>query len=455
MQHQAVRHGSRASRRRLSLGVGLSLGALVLSLAVLIMVFGGAILSSYGKGRLERAFAAAYPGCTLQIGKLDYSVATNRLVAQSVTLRGTTATLTAGLVSLTDVRWRQILWNTNALEAAIANASLEATNLHLEFPRARYGIRCARLQASVPAAELIALGTELRTSVGDEAFFAAHDFRTTRFHLLVPECRVSGLAYAELLQGKAYRAKSIHCFRPSFDALVNCDKPVKPFGESPLMVHQALATIRQPLRIDHLSITNGELTYRERVVAGAAPGVLTFGAVSLSVQGIANRGETSATLEVRAQGDLMNAGVLKVLMTMPVASPHFSLRYAGSLSPMDLTRLDAFLDITTHTRIKSGSAQEAAFEIEVIAGQARGRVRAIYENLEIAVLDKQTGTEKGFDNRVISLLANVLKVRNANAPDASGSMKEGKIDYTKRPEETFLEFVWFALWSGIRDVISH
>jgi hypothetical protein len=364
-------------------------------------------------------------------------------------------TLTAGPVSLTGVRWRQLLWSTNALDDAILEASLDASNLSLEFPRIHYGIRCARLQASVPAAELIAQGTELRTSIGDEAFFAAHDFRTTRFHLLVPECRVLGVAYSDLLQGRAYRAKSIHCFRPSFDALVNRDKQVKPFSESPLMVHQALATIRQPLRIDRLSITNGALTYRERLVAGAAPGVLTFGAVSMAVQGIANRGEASATVEIRAQGDLMNAGLLKVLMTIPVTSPAFSLHYAGSLSAMDLTRLDAFLDITTHTRIKSGSAQEAAFEIDVIAGQARGRVRAIYENLEVAILDKQTGSEKGFDNRVTSLLANVLKVRNANAPDASGSMKEGKIEYTKRPEEEFLEFVWFALWSGVRDVISH
>jgi hypothetical protein len=64
------------------------------------------------------------------------------------------------------------------------------------------------------------------------------------------------------------------------------------------------------------------------------------------------------------------------------------------------------------------------------------------------VLDQQTGTEKGFDNRVASFLANVLKVRTANAPDALGSMKQGDVNYLRAPEETFLEFVWFALWSG-------
>ena len=121
---------------------------------------------------------------------------------------------------------------------------------------------------------------------------------------------------------------------------------------------------------------------------------------------------------------------------------------------MDLTRLDAFLDIAEHTRIKSGSAQEAAFEIDVTAGQARGRVRAIYRDLEIALLDKQTGNEKGVANRVASFFANVLKIRNANTPEGSGSRKEGKVNYTRRPDDEFLQFVWFALRTGVLDIIS-
>jgi hypothetical protein len=72
----------------------------------------------------------------------------------------------------------------------------------------------------------------------------------------------------------------------------------------------------------------------------------------------------------------------------------------------------------------------------------------------MAVLDKQSGTEKGFDNRVESVLANALKFRKSNAPDASGSMKEGKVNYTRRPDDEFQQFVWFALRSGVLDVIS-
>ncbi len=450
-----MKHSRRLSPGRLWACLALCLGVFAVTVPMIFLMFGGAILNGYGKARFERAFAEAHPGCALEIGDMHYALIANRLDAQSATLSAPNVMLKIGRISLTGVRWARLSRKTAALADVLAQASLEATNLVAEFPQSRYGIRCARLRASVADSELIAEGTELRPLVGDEELFARDAFRTTRFHVVVPECRVLGLVYGELLQGKSYRARSIHLSGPSFDALVNRDKPVMPFVKPPLMVHEALASIQQPLQIDRLSITNGGVRYCERVRAGADPGVLTFAAVNASVEGIANHSGASAAILLRAQGDFMNAGVLKVLMTIPVAPPDFSFHYSGSLSAMDLTRLDAFLDIAEHTRIKSGTAQEAAFEIDVTAGQARGRVRAIYRDLEIAVLDKQTGTEDGLGNRFASFLANVFKIRNSNAPDASGSMKVGEVNYTRRPKDNFLQFAWFALRSGVLDAISH
>jgi len=131
----AVKNSRRLSLRRLSLYVGASLGAGVLVVAVFLLVFGGAILNGYGKGKVERAFAKAHPGSMLRIGQLDYSVGANRLVAQSVTLSATNTTLKTGRITLTGVRWARLLRGTGALADVLAHASLEATNLDVAFPR--------------------------------------------------------------------------------------------------------------------------------------------------------------------------------------------------------------------------------------------------------------------------------------------------------------------------------
>jgi hypothetical protein len=451
---EAATHGRRRSLRKLAPYLRLFLGVGAVAIALLLFEFGGTVLARFGQWQAEHSFAEAYPGAVLHIGKLDYAVRANRLVAQSVTVTTADSTFQVDRLSVTGVHWVGLLSGTAALAEALAAASLDITSLEVEFPQAHYGIRCARLQASVPNSALVAERCELRALVGDEAFFAAHDFRATRFHVLVPACSVAGLAYADLLMGKSYHARSVRISRPSVDALVDRDKPVDPAATRPLMVHEAMAVIQPPMRIDSFSISDGHLTYREQVVAGADPGVLTFGAVSLSAAGITNRGDAATSILVRAQGTLMDAGTVNLMMSIPVKPPDFSLRYSGSLSAMDLTRLDAFLANAEHTRIKSGHAQGATFEIEVTGGEARGRVQATYENLEIAFLDKQTGSENGLDHRVASFLAKELKFRSSNGPDPPGSMKQGKVTYTKKPADEFLQFVWFALRSGALDAVS-
>ncbi len=435
--------------------VGIALVALLIAGTVLIVIFGGAVLNHFAKRKVGQAFAKAYPESALQIGQLEYTLSDNRLVAQSVTLSATNSTIKADRISLLGVRWATLIWGTAELADVLAKTSLDASNLDLEFPQAHYGIRCARLRSLAPESELIAERAELRPFIYDEAFFAAHDFRTTRFHVVVPECRVFGLEYVELFAAKSCRARSVQFFEPSFDALVNLDKPAGPFVKSPLMVHEALVAIREPLQIDSVSITNGSLRYCERVAAGAGPAVLTIGAVNLTARGIANHGESSAAILVRAQGNLMDVGMMDVLMSIPITPTDFSLRYSGSLSAMNLTNLDAFLDVDAHTRIKSGTVKDAAFEIDVTAGKALGHVRANYQNLEIALLDKQTGAETGFDHRVASFLTNALKIRSSNAPDTSGASKVGEVAYTRKPDEEFQQFLWLALRTGVLDIISH
>ena len=431
----------------------LCIGGIVIGLALFILIFGGAILNSYVKGRITRAVEGSYPGYSLQLGELDYSFKGNCLIAQSASLNTALMTFKVGRVSLMGVRWAQLLLGTGSMADILAQGSLDATNLDFQFPHEQYGIRCKRIRALVPSSELIFDWTDFRPLFQDEDFFALDAFRTTRYRVVIPSCRVLGLDYGDLLLGKAYRTRSILLTSPYMDALSNCDKPRPPFVRSPLMVHEVLAAIRLPFELNRISITNGYLRYSERLVANDDPGVLTFEDVNISAKEVTNRSKSKNSIQLHGEGIFMNEGLLKIQMTIPVVSPDLSFHYSGSLSAMDLARLNAFLDIMEHTRIKSGSAQEASFEIDVVNGQARGHVRGIYRNLEIALLNKDTLSERGLGNRVSSFVANVVNIRNSNVPNGSGAMKLGIVEYVRKPEDTFLQFAWFALKSGVMDVI--
>ena len=435
--------------------VFLIFGASLLAGLFCLLMFRSRLLNGYIKEHLEQAFAQSHQGYELRLGPMDYSVKGNRITAGTANLTGPALRIRCSQVSVTGIPWLSLLWRKTPTANMLGHADLVLTNIEAQFSSAGYRIRCARLEASAHNSALIVLNGELAPLVGDETFFAAHDFRTTRVRGVVPEFKVLGIDYEKLLQGKAYRARSVLVSGPSFDVLVNCEKPPQPLARSPMTPNDALTAIPLPVQLQHLVITNGGLTYGERATAEGKPGVLTFTDANLSIQGIANRAELSTSMVVRATSRFMNAGALTLLLNMPVASTNLSLHYSGSLTAMDLGHLDNFLVPAEQMRIKSGSAQGATFDIVVDSGRARGSVRGSYEDLKIAFLDKQTGSEKGLENRLSSLVANAFKIRSSNHADVLARPKEGRVEYVRGTQDGFVQYLWFALRTGVLDLISH
>jgi hypothetical protein len=288
----------------------------------------------------------------------------------------------------------------------------------------------------------------------DEQFFARSQFRQTKFRFDIPQMKMVGLDCLTLLQGNIYRAKSITMHDVFADILVNMDKPYDKNSSNPQMPNEALSSMKEIVGVGSVNIVNGRVKYRERVAVNAAPGVITFSKVNVSVSGIANHTAHPDTAVIHADGLFMNSGTMKLFMAIPLTSTDFSLRYSGSLSTMDVTELNAFLEPNEHRRIKSGILQSATYDINAIAGHASGALRVAYKDLSIAVLNKKTGSEKGIFDRISSLVGVVFVIRRTNMPNGKGSMKIGEIRYTRNPDDYFLQFAWFALRSGVKDVVG-
>jgi hypothetical protein len=216
-----------------------------------------------------------------------------------------------------------------------------------------------------------------------------------------------------------------------------------------------LSSMQGTLQIDSLSIMNGRLKYGERFVVGSKPALITFDSMQVLAEGIANHGDRSAALVIHARGSFMKAGTMHMLMSIPLATPDLSFQYSGSLSTMDLSVLNSFLEPAEQIRITAGVLQAATFEIKVVSGCASGNVRASYSDLTLAAINRHTGSEKGFFDGISSFIANTFKIRGTNVPDRSGSMKIGEVNYTRQQDEVFSEFAWFALRSGVMNVVKY
>lgn len=434
---------------------GFAVGAIALICVLALLVFLDPLLNTYIKPRITKAFVEAYPAYSIRIGEMNYSILKSRFGFSSVALSAVDGSFSSsmGPFSVSRITWMHLLWGGKLGPNDLANADLYAQDIKLNFPQSHYELRCGPLHASVPDSEIVVKALKIHPLVDDDQFFAGSNFRETRFHLVLPHAKVMGFAFLELLQGKNYRTRSVQIHDLFLDVLVDKDKP---FSEDtpPLMPNEILSSIKGTLRIDRLSIINGRLKYGERIRVGTNPAVIMFDSIQALAEGIANHGHRGAAVVIHAQGNFMNAGAMNVRMSIPVASPEFSYQYSGSLGRMDLRSLNVFLETAEQMRIKAGVLQEATFEISVASGHASGYVRAVYTDLTFAVINKYTRSEKGIFDRIASLIANNFKFRRTNVPDKSGTMKIGEVNYTKKRDEFFLEFTWFALRSGVGNVVG-
>jgi hypothetical protein len=444
------------SPQKIATYAGFAVGAIALVCVLALLFLSGPLMNRFIKPRITKAFSQAYPAYSIRIAGIKYSVFKNRFEFDSIALSATNGAFSSniGRFSVSGMDWIHLLRGGKLGSKNFANADLHVQDIELTLPHSRYELRCKRLRVSVPDSTVAAESLELHPLAGDEEFFRASKFSRTRLNLVAPKCSVMGLACLELLNGKLYRTRLVQIHDASLDVLVNKDKPDGKDTSGPFMPNEILSSIKKTLRVDSLSIMNGRLKYGERFAVGSKPAWVTVDNMRVSAKGIANHGGRGAALVIRAQGDFLKAGTMNVLMSIPVASQEFSFHYSGSLSGMDLSALNSFLETAEQIRIKTGVLEEAKFEIDVVSGHASGDVRCIYKDLVFAAINKQTGSEKGISDNISSFFANTFRIRGTNVPDKSGSIKLGKVNYTRKPDDPFIRYTWFALRSGMRDVVG-
>lgn len=436
--------------------VGFFIGIVILICVLIFIFFPDPIINTFFKDRITKSFNDSYPAYSLQLGDMHYNVWKNRLACDSITLKTSDSTFTCSVASLSvsGIGWVKVLLQKDITPNILTSSAIDAQKIVLSFHQPQNELRFGMLHISVPDSLLTADSIKYYSLINDEQFFAKSKFRQTRFRFDIPKIKIMGLDCLALIRGNIYSARSINIYDVFADILVNMDKPYDKNSRNPQMPNEVLSSMKEIVKVDSLKITNGRLKYSERFAVRATPGVITFDKVNVSGSGIANLSTAPDTARIHANGIFMNSGIMKMNMEIPLTSKNFSLRYSGSLSKMDVTRLNAFIEPGEHHRIKSGTIHSAEYKINVNSGYANGTLRVLYKDLTIAILNKETGSEKGIFNRIISFFGKVFVIRGTNMPDEKGSMKIGEIKYTRNPQDYFLQFVWFALRSGVADVVG-
>ena len=435
---------------------GLTIGGIIIICLLILISFPDPLINSLFKDKITNTIRAAFPEYSIQISDLHYNIWKNRLKIDSIILNTSDSTIlgTVKDFSLGGINWLKILkvkaFDPNTLKELV----MDAQKIELIFNKSQMELSIGNIHVAVADSELVADSLKYHSLIDDEQFFAKSQFRQSRLFIDVPKIRITGLDYLPMLEGKSYKAASINIGDAFVDILSNLDKAHDINSPNPQMPNEFFSSLTEIIRIDSLKITNGLLKYAERPAVGTQPGVITINKINVSVKSIANHTEQPVTTIINGEALLMNTDTLKLLMAVPLTSKEFSLQCSGSIGKMDANLFNTFIEPVEQKRIKSGNLHSAAFDINVKSGSATGTVAIVYNDLSIVMINSNTGSENGIFNKVASLFGKLFIIRSSNMPDGKGLIKTGEIKFVRKPVNTFFQFVWFALRSGVADLVG-
>ena len=436
--------------------VGVIIGTAILISILIFIFYPDPFINTFLKPRITKAFTEAFPAYSIQLGGMHYQVWKNRLSCDSIVLKTSDSSFTCSVASfsVSGFRWLTVLLHSDVTPNTLTSSIIEAQTFVLKFCHSQNELRCGMLHVSVPDSEMVMDSIKYYCLLDDEQFFEKSPLRQTRYRFDIPHATVTGLDCLAMLQDNTYNARSVSMRNVFVDILLNKDKPFDETVSHPLMPNEILSSMKQIVAVDSVTIINGGFNYCERFAVRATPGVISFKNLNVLVRGIANHTVEPDTMFLQAKGLFMNSGTMELFAAIPLTSKDLSLRYSGSLTRMDATELNTFIEPSEHQRIKSGTLQSATFHINVDAGNASGTLRVVYKDLSVAILNKNTGSEKGFFDRIASAFGKAFVIRGSNQPDGEGVVKTGEILYTKKTGDFFVEFLWFALRSGIGNIVG-
>jgi hypothetical protein len=341
-------------------------------------------------------------------------------------------------------------------ESAFAGARIEceAEGVSFQIPGSPYRIDFARARMLDGGSVIKCDSLRIMPLLSDGQFFGNDHSGSTRYRVSMDRFAVRGLDLPGLIRNKEYAAHLISISRPLVDIVVN-KRQQRPAPDSAKMPNEILSAMRASLHVDSVEVTDGTVNYAELYPYSARPAALRWSGVRLGATGISNRQtRADSSAHIEASGMFQDSARMVVSMEMPLAKREFSMSCHGGVDTLRLTSLNSFLEVAERIRITSGVADNIRFAMTARNGGSSGTVRPVYHDLEIEMLEKESGRSGGIVQRLGTLLADIFKIKDDNVSYKSGGGREGPVQYTRKPGDPFFKFLWFSLRSGLGPVVG-
>lgn len=318
-----------------------------------------------------------------------------------------------------------------------------------------YALRTGAVRAASHDSSLAIDTLRLAPTVTDAAFLRRIGHRANRYETAIRFLQLTGLHVRDFVEEGALRAHTAHVDSLVVDVYRNNHWPNPAYDPPPPMPHDAFQSVSRHVRLDTIRVTNSRVTYSKLAEDATQPGRIAFENLSAVITNVTNDPDrmTPATpAVVNATTRVAGAGRLQTTIWLPLLAPNLTLAYRGHLGPMDARALNTAFVNLAGVRIEEGTVDSLWFAAQVESGTATGTMEGVYRNLDLELLDKNTGS-RGLKDRIRTRILNDLMIKSSNTSEDE-ALRTGEIDFTYNEGDSFFKFLWHSVRDGIYSLVG-
>jgi len=272
-----------------------------------------------------------------------------------------------------------------------------------------------------------------------------------RIVLRIPKITLDYLDFQKLAHNREIDARRMTIEEMAFESFRDKRIPF-PNSQRPPLPAQMVRTIKIPLTIDTVVLTNGTAIYEEQT--GEQPGRLFFNRMNANLINLSTDSlRWNQPMIMHGTSYLMDKALVEATFHIPLNSPTDTFSIIAHIGEMNLQDINPMLSNLLPVKIRNGRITNTEIkQIHANNDLSKGYMLMHFQNIDIELQNTKPGTWNKWETALKTLIANWI-LPDSN-PKEDGKTRYGYIYYERDKRKGFFNFVWKSTLSGIKSSVG-
>jgi hypothetical protein len=288
--------------------------------------------------------------------------------------------------------------------------------------------------------------------LGENEFVNAIPTQEDRFNFSFNNIVFSGVDL-QRLPDKYLRAAAMSIGRSTFKVYRDLARPRDTKSRVGSYPHQVLDDIPLGFNIKRVNIRNSFVEYKERNHITRQAGKVQFYNVNGTITNFTNdKSAANKVMKAFVTSSFLNKTPLKTNWTFYLFHPKGRFDVSGTVGAIDGQALNPLAEPMGPASIEEGHMNGMSFDLHGNDYSMDGTIKLLYENLDVAILEKDKGATKTDKKFLTSLIANLV-IKDSN-PKGDNEVRVQQVNLSRDINRSLFNLCWKTIFKGIRGTIG-